>query len=49
MQKFVEFTAKTRMSGIDYQGTQIRKGAAESVKAFVTEQGGIYPRNASRL
>ncbi|MBE5988624.1 MAG: potassium-transporting ATPase subunit KdpB [Paenibacillaceae bacterium] len=47
--EFVEFTAKTRMSGIDYQGTQIRKGAAESVKAFVTEQGGIYPEECQQI
>jgi len=47
--EFVEFTAKTRMSGIDYQGTQIRKGAAESVKAFVTEQGGIYPEECEQI
>jgi len=47
--EFVEFTAKTRMSGIDYQGTQIRKGAAESVKAFVTNQGGIYPEECEQI
>ena len=40
---FVEFTAKTRMSGIDYQGNEIRKGAAEAVKAYVIDKGGIYP------
>lgn len=40
---FVPFTAKTRMSGIDYQGTQIRKGAAKAVKAFVLAKGGEYP------
>jgi K+-transporting ATPase ATPase B chain len=47
--EFVEFTAKTRMSGIDYQGTQIRKGAAESVKAFVTDQGGVYPQECEQI
>ncbi|MDF2886253.1 MAG: K+-transporting ATPase, subunit [Lacrimispora sp.] len=47
--EFVEFTAKTRMSGIDYQGTQIRKGAAESVKAFVTDKGGIYPDECEQI
>lgn len=47
--EFVEFTAKTRMSGIDYQGTQIRKGAAESVKAFVTDKGGIYPEECEQI
>jgi len=41
---FVEFTAKTRMSGIDYQGNEIRKGAAEAMKAFVLEKGGRYPQ-----
>ncbi|MGC6176928.1 potassium-transporting ATPase subunit KdpB [Lacrimispora sp. 38-1] len=47
--EFVEFTAKTRMSGIDYQRTQIRKGAAESVKAFVTDKGGIYPEECDQI
>ena len=47
--EFVEFTAKTRMSGIDYQVTQIRKGAAESVKAFVTDKGGIYPEECEQI
>jgi len=40
---FVEFTAQTRMSGIDYDGRSIRKGAAESVRLFVEAQGGHYP------
>lgn len=40
---FVEFTAKTRMSGIDYQDNEIRKGAADSVKKYVIEKGGDYP------
>ncbi len=37
---FVPFTAVTRMSGLDLDGRQIRKGAAESVKRWVSEQGG---------
>jgi K+-transporting ATPase ATPase B chain len=40
---FVPFTAQTRMSGVDLPGRQIRKGAAESVKAWVASQGGSYP------
>ncbi len=40
---FVHFTAQTRMSGIDWQGKSIRKGAAEAVKAHVTELGGHWP------
>jgi K+-transporting ATPase ATPase B chain len=46
---FVEFTAKTRMSGIDYQGNEIRKGAAEAVKAFVLEKGGDYPEECDKI
>jgi K+-transporting ATPase ATPase B chain len=46
---FVEFTAKTRMSGIDYQGIEIRKGAAEAVKALVLEKGGIYPNECEQI
>ncbi|WP_283610240.1 potassium-transporting ATPase subunit KdpB [Faecalispora anaeroviscerum] len=45
---FVEFTAKTRMSGIDYQGNEIRKGAADTVKAFVLEKGGEYPEECEQ-
>jgi K+-transporting ATPase ATPase B chain len=40
---FVHFTAQTRMSGIDWEGKSIRKGAAEAVKAHVTELGGQWP------
>jgi K+-transporting ATPase ATPase B chain len=40
---FVEFTAQTRMSGVDHDGQQIRKGAAESVKRFVEGHGGNSP------
>ncbi len=40
---FVPFTATTRMSGLDIGAQQIRKGAAESVKRWVVEQGGTVP------
>lgn len=46
---FVEFTAKTRMSGIDYQGNEIRKGAAEAIKTFVLDKGGDYPEECERV
>lgn len=46
---FVEFTAKTRMSGIDYQGNEIRKGAADTVKEYVIKKGGRYPEECDRL
>ena len=40
---FIEFTAKTRMSGIDYDGIEIRKGAADAVKKYVEDFGEVYP------
>jgi K+-transporting ATPase ATPase B chain len=40
---FVAFTARTRMSGVDLDGRQIRKGAADSVEAHVTALGGRFP------
>lgn len=40
--EFVEFTAKTRMSGINYQEGEIRKGAADAVKTYVIKNGGTY-------
>ena len=40
---FVPFTAQTRMSGVDLNNRWIRKGASESVKAWVISQGGTYP------
>ena len=48
--EFVPFTAKTRMSGVDLSdGTQIRKGAAEAIRAYVTAQQGVYPDACDRL
>lgn len=40
--EFIPFTAKTRMSGVNYDGHEIRKGAADAVKSYVIENGGIY-------
>jgi K+-transporting ATPase ATPase B chain len=41
--EFVPFTAQTRMSGIDIDGRQVRKGAASAVRAWVTEHNGAVP------
>src|SRR5712692_3509610 len=38
--EFVPFTAQTRMSGVNLNGTQVRKGAADSVKKYIVENGG---------
>jgi K+-transporting ATPase ATPase B chain len=40
---FVAFTAQTRMSGVDLDGRQIRKGAADAVEAWVKNTGGQMP------
>jgi K+-transporting ATPase ATPase B chain len=42
--EFVEFTAQTRMSGIDLaDGRQVRKGAASSVTQWIRDNGGVPP------
>jgi potassium-transporting ATPase ATP-binding subunit len=40
---FVPFTAQTRMSGVDLDGREIRKGAADSVAKYVSANGGTPP------
>jgi potassium-transporting ATPase ATP-binding subunit len=40
---FIPFTAQTRMSGVDLNGRRIRKGAADAVERFVTQQGSAFP------
>jgi len=40
---WIEFTAQTRMSGVDFNGTQVRKGAGDSVKKWVEQHGGSIP------
>ncbi|MGH3302077.1 MAG: potassium-transporting ATPase subunit KdpB, partial [Streptosporangiaceae bacterium] len=53
--EFVEFTAQTRMSGIDLParagtaGRQVRKGAASSVAAWVRDNGGTPPPELGHL
>ena len=42
--EFIEFTAKTRMSGVDLpDGTSIRKGASDAIEQYVKENGGKVP------
>jgi potassium-transporting ATPase ATP-binding subunit len=41
--EFIPFSATTRMSGIDFNGRRIRKGATEQVVKFVRDNGGIVP------
>lgn len=42
--EFVEFTAQSKMSGVNLKdGTKVRKGASEAIKTFVKEADGIIP------
>ncbi len=41
--EFVPFTAQTRMSGVNLDNRQIRKGAADSVEKYVQKMGGVFP------
>lgn len=46
--EFVAFSAKTRMSGVNYDGRRIRKGSMDSIRAYVEEQGGQLPQELRR-
>ena len=46
---FVPFTAQTRMSGVDIDGQQVRKGAADSVTKYVMANGGVVSPELHRL
>jgi K+-transporting ATPase ATPase B chain len=41
--RFVPFTAQTRMSGVDFDGIQIRKGAADAIDRYLGTQGAAMP------
>ena len=43
--KFIPFSAHTRMSGVDLDGREVRKGAADAVEAYVNKHGGIFPQD----
>lgn len=47
--KFIDFSAKTRMSGIDYRGDEIRKGAADTMKKYVQSKGKNYPDECDEI
>ena len=48
--EFIEFSANTRMSGVDLpDGRILRKGATDAIRKFVTENGGNYPQETDNL
>ena len=46
---FIPFTAQTRMSGVDCDAGEIRKGAADAVKTYLEAAGGTYGSNCAAL
>ncbi len=46
---FVPFSAQTRMSGVDIDGRQIRKGAYDAIADYVAEHGGSFPAGVSKV
>jgi K+-transporting ATPase ATPase B chain len=47
--EFVPFSATTRMSGVNDRGTEVRKGAGDSVVRWVQENGGTVPADLEAL
>ena len=46
---FVPFTAQTRMSGINFGGRTIRKGAADSIAKYIVASGGVVPADLQAI
>jgi K+-transporting ATPase ATPase B chain len=46
---FVPFTAQTRMSGVNLEGREIRKGAVDAVERYVSAMGGIFPHDVRSM
>ena len=47
--EFIPFTAATRMSGVNYEGNEIRKGAADSVRTYVEAAGGVFSQESDEV
>jgi len=46
---FIPFSAVTRMSGVNIKDEEIRKGAAETVKNYIIEKGGNFPKECDEI
>jgi K+-transporting ATPase ATPase B chain len=46
--KFIPFSAHTRISGVNMEGREIRKGAADAIENFVKQKGGSFPASVQR-
>jgi K+-transporting ATPase ATPase B chain len=47
--EFIPFSAYTRMSGVNLDGRQLRKGATDAIARFVIEAGGSVPQSLSEI
>jgi K+-transporting ATPase ATPase B chain len=47
--EFIPFTAQTRMSGVNLNGFQIRKGAVDAIERYVRENNGTFPPEVRAL
>ena len=47
--EFVPFTAATRMSGVNFGGTEIRKGAADAIKAYAESKGNAFSEECKKV
>lgn len=46
--RFIPFTAQTRMSGVDCDDGEIRKGAADAVRAYVGQAGNLFSEQCAK-
>ncbi len=46
---FVPFSAQTRMSGVNMEGRQVRKGAADAIRNHVISLGGSFPAEVNTI
>jgi potassium-transporting ATPase ATP-binding subunit len=47
--EFIPFSAQTRMSGLNIDGHEIRKGATESIRRYIQGGGGSFPADLSKV
>jgi K+-transporting ATPase ATPase B chain len=47
--RFIPFTAQTRMSGVDYDGREVRKGAADAIDKYLNGFGNHVPRELAGI
>ncbi len=46
---FIPFTAQTRMSGVDFDGHEVRKGAADAIQKYLNSHGNSVPKELGSI